>query len=110
MFDRLSEARTMGVWPFLRGYQATDSNGLVTFETIFPGGIRGTYGSHSRRDRTFSSSGTQTFEFTTQLFFDPALTLEIMAQSPYNTRGTPDTSNSEDNIYHSETLLEFVDR
>jgi hypothetical protein len=28
-----------------------------------------------------------------------------MAKAPYNTRGNPDTTNSTDNIYNSETLL-----
>jgi hypothetical protein len=49
--------------------------------------------------RTFSS-GVQTFEFTTQLFFDPTLTLQVIANAPYNTRGNPDTS--------SETLLSLA--
>ena len=54
------------------------------------------------------SSGVQTFEFTTQLFFDPTLTLQVIANAPYNTRGNPDTTNSTDNIYSSETLLSLT--
>jgi protocatechuate 3,4-dioxygenase beta subunit len=90
---------------YLRGYQTTDSNGLVTFKTIFPGWYSGRTVHIHVMIRTFSSSGTETFEFTTQLFFDPALTLTIVGTSPYNTRGNPDTTNSADNIYNSETLL-----
>jgi protocatechuate 3,4-dioxygenase beta subunit len=93
---------------YLRGYQTTDSNGLVTFKTIFSGWYSGRTVHIHVMIRTFSSSGTQTFEFTTQLFFDPALTLTIMAKAPYNTRGNPDTTNATDNIYNSETLLSLT--
>jgi len=93
---------------YLRGYQTTDSNGLVTFKTIFPGWYSGRTVHIHVMIRTFSSSGAQTFEFTTQLFFDPALTLTIMAKAPYNTRGNPDTTNATDSIYNSETLLSLA--
>lgn len=93
---------------YLRGYQTTDSNGLVTFKTIFPGWYSGRTVHIHVMIRTFSSSGVQTFEFTTQLFFDPALTLTIMAKAPYNTRGNPDTTNATDSIYNSETLLSLA--
>ncbi len=90
---------------FLRGYQLTDSNGLAAFKTIFPGWYSGRTVHIHVMIRTYSSSGGKTFEFTTQLFFDPALTLTVMAKAPYNTRGNPDTTNPTDNIYNSETLL-----
>ncbi len=90
---------------FLRGYQHTDSNGLAAFKTIFPGWYSGRTVHIHVMIRTYSSSGGKTFEFTTQLFFDPALTLTVMAKAPYNTRGNPDTTNPTDNIYNSETLL-----
>ena len=93
---------------YLRGYQTTDSNGQVTFKTIFPVWYSGRTVHIHVMIRTFSSSGTQTFEFTTQLFFDPALTLTVMAKAPYNTRGNPDTTNATDNIYNSETLLSLA--
>ena len=90
---------------FLRGYQLTDSNGLAAFKTIFPGWYSGRTVHIHVMIRTYSSSGGKTFEFTTQLFFDPALILTVMAKAPYNTRGNPDTTNATDNIYKSETLL-----
>jgi len=89
---------------FLRGYQLTDSNGLAAFKTIFPGWYSGRTVHIHVMIRTYSSSGGKTFEFTTQLFFDPALSLTVMAKAPYNTRGNPDTTNATDNIYKSETL------
>jgi protocatechuate 3,4-dioxygenase beta subunit len=93
---------------YLRGYQVTDSNGLVSFKTIFPGWYSGRTVHIHAMVRLFDSSGNQTFEWETQFFFDPALTTEIMATAPYNTRGTPDTTNSQDDIYSQsagQTLL-----
>jgi protocatechuate 3,4-dioxygenase beta subunit len=90
---------------YLRGYQLTDSHGLAAFKTIFPGWYSGRIVHVHVMIRTYSSSGGKTFEFTTQLFFDPALILTVMAKAPYNTRGNPDTTNATDNIYKSETLL-----
>ena len=43
-----------------------------------------------------SASG---YEFTSQLFFDEAVTGEVHAQAPYSSRGTRDTLNADDMIY-----------
>ena len=44
--------------------------------------------------------------FTSQLFFDDALSQQVFAQAPYASRGaTPDTPNSTDNIYQDLLLL-----
>jgi protocatechuate 3,4-dioxygenase beta subunit len=93
---------------YLRGYQVTDQNGLVSFKTIFPGWYSGRTVHIHVMVRQFDSAGNQTFEWETQFFFDPTLTNQIMATAPYNTRGTPDTSNSQDDIYSQssgKTLL-----
>jgi protocatechuate 3,4-dioxygenase beta subunit len=90
---------------YLRGYQITDSSGVVTFKTVIPGWYTGPTIHIHVTIRTLSSGSVLT-EFTTQLFFDQtflnALTTSV---SPYNTRGTPDTTNSQDNIYTSTTQL-----
>ena len=96
---------------YLRGYQVTDANGLASFKTIFPGWYSGRTVHIHVMVRQFESSGNQTFEWETQLFFDPALTTEIMATAPYQARGTPDTSNSQDDIYsqsNGKTLLNLT--
>lgn len=93
---------------YLRGYQVTDQNGLVSFKTIFPGWYSGRTVHIHVMVRQFDSAGNQTFEWETQFFFDPTLTNQIMATAPYNTRDTPDTSNSQDDIYSQssgKTLL-----
>jgi len=49
---------------------------------------------------------TVTLEATTQLFFDDSITDSVYAaNAPYNTRGTRDTRNTQDNIYNVNTTL-----
>jgi hypothetical protein len=92
---------------YLRGYQVSDANGKVAFTTVYPGWYSGRAVHIHVRIRTFDSSGTATYDFLTQMFFDDSLTDTVYAQAPYNTRGARDTRNSADNIYGSDgsTLL-----
>ena len=56
--------------------------------------------------RTFTSTGAVALEFTTQPFFDQTLIDAISTTvAPYNTRGTPDTTNASDCIYNSATKV-----
>ena len=89
---------------YLRGYQITDENGMVQFKTIFPGWYSGrTVHIHVMiREQTGSAT---TYQFTTQIFFDPTQTATIMSQPPYASRGTPDTPNSRDSIYNSAMVM-----
>ena len=92
---------------FLRGYQLTDESGTVSFTTIYPGWYMGRAVHIHMKVRTDPDSG-QGFEFTSQLFFDEALTDEVHAQSPYSDHGTRDTLNETDSIYQgggSQMLL-----
>jgi len=82
---------------FLRGYQVTDANGAVQFTTIYPGWYMGRAVHIHFKVRGVSSG--KTYEFTSQFFFDDALTDTVYAQAPYNTRGARDTRNSADGIY-----------
>ncbi|AUI69627.1 hypothetical protein [Beggiatoa leptomitoformis] len=84
---------------FLRGYQVTDASGLVTFKSIYPGWYRGRTPHIHVRARVFDASGNTTYNFTTQLFFDDAVTDVVYANAPYNTRGTRDTRNATDMHY-----------
>jgi protocatechuate 3,4-dioxygenase beta subunit len=86
---------------YLRGLQATDANGAANFTTVFPGWYSGRAVHIHFKVRVFSGSST-TFEFNSQLFFDPALENTIYASSPYATRGQPTTANSQDGIYGSD--------
>lgn len=92
---------------FLRGYQVTDANGRVEFTTVYPGWYSGRTVHIHFKIRQRSGSQT-TSEFTSQLYFDEAVTAHVFAQSPYNSRGTADIGNDEDGIYGdggSELLL-----
>jgi protocatechuate 3,4-dioxygenase beta subunit len=90
---------------FLRGYQITDANGAVDFTTIYPGWYRGRAVHVHFKLRLFAGS-TRTYEFTSQFFFDEALTDIVHAQSPYSSKGRRNVVNSADGIYNSLSTAE----
>ena len=90
---------------WLRGYQVTDEDGIAEFLTIVPGWYSGRAVHIHFKIRT-TGTDEQSYEFTSQLFFDPELIEEIYAEEPYVDKGLPDTSNETDSIYQqSEDLL-----
>lgn len=92
---------------FLRGYQVTDANGLAKFVTIYPGWYPGRTVHIHFKIRT-DPNAAQGYEFTSQLFFDEALSDQIHAQEPYASKGHRNTLNANDNIYSPELLLTAV--
>jgi len=96
---------------FLRGYQITDANGLVTFKTIFPGWYSGrTAHIHVRvRSKYSEASSTSDGTNTTQLFFPQAVIDQLYANvAPYSTHGKEDTTNTADHVYTGETHAEML--
>jgi protocatechuate 3,4-dioxygenase beta subunit len=83
---------------FLRGYQRTDSNGAVQFQTIYPGWYSGRAVHTHFTIRTQGLDGAD-YQFTSQLFFDDALTDQVHALDPYASKGQRDTRNSNDTIF-----------
>ena len=80
---------------FLRGIQTSDADGIVEFQTIYPGWYRGRT-THIHFKVHF---GNQTL-VTAQLYFPEATSNTIYTTvSPYSSRGTKDTSNTGDGIY-----------
>lgn len=79
---------------FLRGYQITDDNGLAHFTTSYPGWYEGRTVHIHVKMRT-----TDSYDFTSQLFFDDTLTDEVFAQAPYNSRGERSLRNDNDGIF-----------
>jgi protocatechuate 3,4-dioxygenase beta subunit len=80
---------------FLRGFQNTDASGSAKFMTIYPGWYQGRAVHIHFKIRPTSSS-----EFTSQLFFDDALSTQVFAQAPYSQKGTQGiTRNSADGIF-----------
>lgn len=101
LYSDVSANNTVGQ-NFLRGYQITDENGVARFTTIYPGWYSGRAVHIHLRVRTFNGT-TRLDQFTSQLFFDDTLTDTVFQQSPYNTRGSRNTRNANDNIYNGQT-------
>jgi protocatechuate 3,4-dioxygenase beta subunit len=83
---------------FLRGHQLTDESGSVRFTTIYPGWYQGR-AVHMHFKIRDSPASEQGYEFTSQLYFDDALTDEVHSQEPYAQKGERDRRNSDDGIY-----------
>jgi protocatechuate 3,4-dioxygenase beta subunit len=83
---------------FLRGFQTTDAKGVVNFTTIYPGWYpgRAVHVHFKVRTSPTAKSGT---EFTSQLYFDEALTDKVHAKEPYSSKGRRVTTNETDGIY-----------
>jgi protocatechuate 3,4-dioxygenase beta subunit len=90
---------------FLRGYQITDADGAARFTTVYPGWYRGRAVHVHFKLRLFAGA-TRTYEFTSQFFFDEALTDQVHARSPYSARGHRNVVNSRDGIYNSLSTAE----
>jgi protocatechuate 3,4-dioxygenase beta subunit len=83
---------------FLRGFQVTDGEGLAKFTTIYPGWYPGR-AVHIHFKIRSAASGGRTHDFTSQVFFDDALSEQVYAQPPYAARGRRRVSNAQDGIY-----------
>ncbi|KAI0513006.1 Intradiol ring-cleavage dioxygenase [Xylaria bambusicola] len=84
---------------YLRGVQPTDKDGVVSFDTIFPGHYQGR-ATHQHLiahvGATTLPNGTYTggrIAHLSQLFFDQTLRDAIEATAPYNTNRIPKTAN-----------------
>ncbi|QSZ33299.1 hypothetical protein DSL72_002887 [Monilinia vaccinii-corymbosi] len=87
---------------FLRGIQATDSDGVATFDTIFPGHYTGRAThthllAHSNvtvhANKTISDGAVTHIG---QLFWNEVLRSAVEATHPYNTNTQPAVSNADD--------------
>lgn len=85
---------------FLRGYQVTDANGTVQFSTIYPGCYQGITVHIHFKVRTDPTSG-QSYEFTSQLYFDDSITDRVHAQKPYTSKGQRTVKNDQDGIFQN---------
>jgi protocatechuate 3,4-dioxygenase beta subunit len=83
---------------FLRGYQVTDANGIAKFATIYPGWYSGR-AVHIHFKIRSTPTGRSGSEFTSQIYFDDALSDRVLANPPYGTRGARDVRNTADGIY-----------
>jgi protocatechuate 3,4-dioxygenase beta subunit len=87
---------------YLRGVQPTDTDGVVEFDTIFPGH----YGGRATHEHVITHSGATVLangsysgghiSHLSQLFFDQALIDAVEKTSPYNTNTIAKTLNNAD--------------
>jgi len=93
---------------FLRGHQVTDANGMAKFVTIYPGWYPGRAVHIHFKIRTGENP---VYDFTSQLFFDDALSDQVFTQPPYAGRGERNPRNEGDSIYRnsgSQLLLNLT--
>ena len=93
---------------FLRGYQLTDTKGIARFTTIYPGWYF-SRAVHIHFKIRSELSANSSFEFTSQLFFDDALSDQVFAEEPYAGKGERTIRNADDGIFQqggSQLLLE----
>jgi protocatechuate 3,4-dioxygenase beta subunit len=83
---------------FLRGYQASDADGVVRFTTIYPGWYRGRAVHIHFKVRTPGENG-HVDEFTSQLYFADDLTDRVHAAQPYASNRGQRLLNSRDMIF-----------
>jgi protocatechuate 3,4-dioxygenase beta subunit len=83
---------------FLRGYQVADENGSVEFVTVYPGWYPGRTTHIHFKVRTFLGP-VPTFDFTSHLYFDDAISDDVLRMPPYVTKGPKDVSNDRDGFY-----------
>ncbi|MGL4649373.1 MAG: intradiol ring-cleavage dioxygenase [Caldilineaceae bacterium] len=83
---------------FLRGQQVTDESGVARFTTIYPGWYPGRT-VHIHIKVRSAAEGGNTWDFTSQLYFDDAFTDQVFAAAPYAERGLRSTRNQQDGIF-----------
>lgn len=83
---------------FLRGYQVTDTAGTVQFLTIYPGWYPGR-AVHIHFKVRADATSQQSYEFTSQLYFDDAITDRVHSQAPYASQGQRSQKNDQDGIF-----------
>ena len=83
---------------FLRGYQVSDASGHVEFVTIYPGWYPGRTAHIHFKIRGDAAAGRR-YAFTSQFYFDDAISDRVFARAPYASRGARAVRNSRDFIY-----------
>lgn len=83
---------------FLRGHQVTDAEGVARFTTIYPGWYEGRTVHIHFKIRTVPEAD-RAHEFTSQLYFEDALTDEVMRAEPYASKGVRSVRNEGDGLF-----------
>jgi protocatechuate 3,4-dioxygenase beta subunit len=97
---------------FLRGYQVTDASGRVEFVTLYPGWYPGRTAHIHFKIRGDGPAGRH-YAFTSQFYFDDAVSDRVFARAPYANRGSRIVRNNRDFIYRDggrDLTLPVVER
>ena len=85
---------------FLRGYQMTDAAGTAQFLTVYPGSYGGRAVHVHFKVRT-GPAATRSYAFTSQLYFDEALTERVYAVEPYAGQRRRWMRNADDGLFRA---------
>jgi protocatechuate 3,4-dioxygenase beta subunit len=85
---------------FLRGYQSTDQTGTARFVTIYPGAYGGRAVHVHFKIRT-GAGASRAYAFTSQLYFDEAVTERVYASEPYAGQRRRWMRNAEDGLFRA---------
>jgi protocatechuate 3,4-dioxygenase beta subunit len=88
---------------YLRGLQTTDSNGRVTFVTIYPGWYQGR-ATHIHVEVTANGRSVK----VTQIAFPEDVTAQVYRTGVYASSGQNPTTNSRDNVFSDGVADEMV--
>jgi len=94
---------------FLRGFQTSDSNGLVEFVTVYPGWYPGRTPHIHIMVLLAGAPQGQASLLTTQLYFPEAITDAVYALAPYAARGPRSTTNASDGVGVPSALIGAVE-
>ena len=83
---------------FLRGYQISDNNGTVKFNTVYPGCNQGRAIHIHVMVRTFDGTN-ETLHWTSQIYSNNSINEQVHTQPPYSKHGPPPITNEQDGIY-----------
>jgi protocatechuate 3,4-dioxygenase beta subunit len=90
---------------FLRGYQTSDAGGTATFTTVFPGWYPERAPHIHVKVRTRTADGSVAQAFTSQLYFDAAVSNAVFARGVYASRGAIDTTNARDQLFDRRMIV-----
>lgn len=86
---------------YLRGIQATNQNGIVRFDSVFPGWYPG-----RTPHMHLKVNPSSTSELTTQLYFEDSLSARIYTNAaPYDSRGVSPVTNGTDGFFSPDLLV-----
>ncbi|MGN6615181.1 MAG: hypothetical protein ACTHKC_09065 [Candidatus Nitrosocosmicus sp.] len=97
VYSSIQNQNTVGK-NFLRGYQITDKNGTVSFDTIYPGWYEGR-AIHIHMKVSSFQGPIEKSDWTSQLYLNDSINQLVHTRPPYSNHGPVPLTNSQDLIY-----------